>query len=288
MGQRAVHELTPFPLPVRHRRRQSPLDFIPAVEHTRGDRVWALMALMQITQGPHTGRRLGEVAPEWQRAWVRAIYATDCEGTRLFAEAFLCIAKKNGKSSLSALLALAHVMAFPQERGLAIVLSDTKEQSGIIYDAMVATVEADSFLTRAFKIRSYKRDIIHRPTGTQLRVASSELGSTTGTVPSFYICDELHLIGLRPRGAALVRQLSSGAAVHRDSLGVYISTMPIDLRLDVEARAPGARRAGPGRQADPDHLRAPAQGRCERLAAVVDAQSLGRLDHPARLVTPGA
>ena len=80
--------------------------------------MWRVMSNLKLTQGPLTGKRLGDVAPAWQEKWVRTLYgATDLDGNPLYDEAFLYVAKKNGKTSLIGMLAVAHALAFQYLEG---------------------------------------------------------------------------------------------------------------------------------------------------------------------------
>lgn len=219
-----------FPLPIPHEDRKSPLDFIPdcADEHGHGEKMWKVMSRLKITQGPLAGKRLGQVAPPWQEKWIRSLYgSTDETGKRTYDEALLLIAKKQGKSTISGMLAIAHTMAFPEQRGSVIILADSKDQAGLVYDSMASTVEADKYLSKQFHVRRYRSDIIHKASQTHLKAVAAELAAVVGQIPSFYIVDELHLLGLKPKGAQLVRQLSSGMAVRENPLGIYITTAPV-------------------------------------------------------------
>lgn len=130
-------------------------------------------------------------------------------------------------STFTGMLVVAHALAFPEDRGLCIVLASTKEQAGIVYDSMASTVEADPFLMSLFLVRRYKSDILHKATNTVLKAVACELSSTVGQIPSLYVVDEVHLIGLVQKGAALIRQLSSGAAVRPNPMGIYLTTAPV-------------------------------------------------------------
>lgn len=221
-----------FPLPVPHEKRTDPLDFIPEVTdtHGRGERMWRVMANLKITQGKLAGERLGMVAPPWQERWIRTLYGHTAEdGAALFREAFLMISKKQGKSTISGMLGIAHCVAFPEERGSVIIMADSKEQAHLVYDSMASTVEADPWLASQFHVRRYRSDLIHRATNTHLKAVASELAAVVGQIPSMYIVDELHLLGLKPKGGQLVRQLSSGIAVRENGLGIYITTAPVGV-----------------------------------------------------------
>lgn len=219
-----------FPLPIPHESRTDPCQFIPDCEdrHGAGERMWGIMSMLRITQGKLAGKTLGEVAPPWQEKWVKTLYgSTDDNGRRTYDEAFLLIAKKQGKSTISGMLAIAHTIAFPENRGVGIILADSKEQAGLVYDSMASTVEADPFLAEQFHVRRYRADIIHRETQTHLKAVAAEFAAVVGQIPSFYIVDELHLLGLKPKGGQLVKQLSSGIAVRDNPLGIYITTAPV-------------------------------------------------------------
>lgn len=229
----SVKWLTMFPLPIPHEKRTSPLDFIPSCDDVTGQgaRMWRILSLLKITQGKLSGKTLGEVAPPWQEKWIRTLYGTVKEDgkTRLYDEAFLKIAKKQGKSTFSGMVAIAHTMAFPEPRGLGIILADSKEQAGIVYDSLASTIEADPYLREKFHVRRYRNDVIHRETQTILKAVATEYAATVGQIPSFYIVDELHLLGLKSKGTQLVKQLSSGLAVRENPLGIYITTAPVGV-----------------------------------------------------------
>ena len=221
-----------WPLPTPHHERTSPLDFIPDTTdpHGHGERMWAAMSRLRITQGPLSGRTLHKVAPPWQEKFVRSLYgSTDEDGKRLHDLAFLLVAKKAGKSTLSGMLACAHMLVFPESRGTGILLASTKEQAKLVADSMEATILADPWLQSQFHIRGYRNEVEHLESGTVVRTIAAELASTVGTQCSFYVVDELHLLGQTTKGQNLVRQLMAGSAVRENPLGILISTAPLGV-----------------------------------------------------------
>jgi phage terminase large subunit-like protein len=216
-----------WPLPIAQGERTRPEQYIPAAPDPtgEGERTWQILANMRITQGKLEGQRLGDSAPAWQERYIKTLYGARApDGGRRFDESFVSIAKKNGKTTLSAGLCLAHVLAHPEQNGSALLLADTREQAKLAFDHMAAFIRADRWLSKEFRIADYKHEILHADTNTTIKAIASELHSTVGSAPSFYLIDELHLLGARPRGAELVRQLSSGAAVRRQPMGIAIST----------------------------------------------------------------
>ena len=91
---------------------------------SRAERVIRFVQTLQITSGPFAGQRL-KLRP-WQRDIVGALYATDAGGRRIVRTGLVTMPRKNGKTQLSAALALAHlvgptgaVTAIEFDRGLA-------------------------------------------------------------------------------------------------------------------------------------------------------------------------
>jgi len=219
-----------WPLPLPPEERTSPLDYIPAVPDPSGDgaRTWQILGNMRITQGRLEGQLLGDAAPPWQRRFIETLYgARNDTGGRRFDEAFVSISKKNGKTTMSAALCLAHTLAHPEQNGSALLLADTREQARLAFDHMSAFIRADRWLSEQFRIAAYRHEILHTATNTTIKAIASELHSTVGSAPSFYLIDELHLLGTRPKGADLVRQLSSGSSVRRQPMGISITTAPV-------------------------------------------------------------
>lgn len=218
-----------YPLPIPHHQRTKPEHFIPVVEDETGhaDLIWRILLNLKLGLGKFSGRPFGEVAQEWQRRLVYAIYGpTNLDGERLVSEVFFTVSKKNGKSSFLALIAVAHALAMPKPDARMMLLASTKDQAGIVYAALKSAIEQDPTLLKQFNVRDYRSDAVHYDTQTLIRCISPDLHSTTGELPELYICDELHLIGRKPVGAAMIRQLSSGL-VATGGIGVSITTAPI-------------------------------------------------------------
>ncbi|RRQ19910.1 hypothetical protein D6C00_14185 [Thiohalobacter thiocyanaticus] len=154
---------------------------------------------------------------------------------RFFSRNLRPIARRTAKAPCGTAGQWPHTLVFPEERGSGIVLAATKEQAGLVYDGMASTVEADQYLQKQFQVRRYRSDILHRDTGTVLKAVSTELHSTVGTAPSFFVVDELHLLGANQRGSAMVRQLSSGMSVREHPMGIYITTAPLGVASGVYA-----------------------------------------------------
>src|SRR5262249_21786094 len=74
---------------------------------SRAERVIRFVESLPCTAGPLAGTQF-RLRP-WQKKFVRAVYATDRAGRRLVRTAVLSMGRGNGKTTLAACLALAHI-----------------------------------------------------------------------------------------------------------------------------------------------------------------------------------
>src|SRR5437870_1629355 len=81
---------------------------------SRAERVCRFIERLRITSGMHAGRRFK--LRDWQRKIIEALYATDEAGRRVKRSALICVPRKNGKTTLSAALALVHLLGPEAER----------------------------------------------------------------------------------------------------------------------------------------------------------------------------
>jgi phage terminase large subunit-like protein len=81
---------------------------------SRAQRVVSFIQHLTITSGPHAGRKFR--LRVWQKEWIRDWYRTDAKGKRIVRSAVLSMARKNGKSTLVAAIALAHLIGPERER----------------------------------------------------------------------------------------------------------------------------------------------------------------------------
>src|SRR4051794_7103592 len=74
---------------------------------SRAERVIRFVESLPVTAGPLAGGNF-KLRP-WQRKFIQAVYRTDKTGKRLVRTAVLSVGRGNGKTTLAAALALAHI-----------------------------------------------------------------------------------------------------------------------------------------------------------------------------------
>lgn len=203
------------PKPPRRRRRARPLS-----PGARAQRVidWIEENLI-ITSGMHAGRRL--VLREWQREIIRDIYRTETDGIRPVRTALVSMARKNGKTTLCAALALCHLCgpeAVP--RGHVVSAAADKDQAAITYTELRAFTLANPALSQRVIFRDFQKTAEDVHTGSIFSALSSDHRTAHGRSPVVAICDEV----AQWRGRELLDALQTGQGAHAEPLLIVIST----------------------------------------------------------------
>ena len=213
---------------------------------TRADRVIAWCEGLTITSGAYAGRKLA-LRP-WQREVIRRIYAPGPDGRRLVRTALLSMGRKGGKTTLSAALALCHLVgpeAVP--RGQIIAAAADRNQGAIIYNEMKAFALAAPEIADRLVFREWNKTIEDSVTGSVFATASSDHRKAHGTSPVFYVADEV----AQWRGRELLDALRTGQGAHAEPLGIIISTRSPDPDNPLEELIRYAQQVEDGTIADP-------------------------------------
>lgn len=190
---------------------------------TRAARLIAWIERLTVPSGIHAGRRF-RLRP-WQKAIIREIYRTDRQGRRAVRFAVISMGRKNGKTQLAAVLALAH-LAGPEAVPGGQVLSGAadRDQAAIIFRVMEVMAMADPELSERIAFRLYNKTAEDVWSGSTYKALSSDARKAHGLSPSFWIGDEV----AQWRGRDLIEALRTGMGAHAEPLGLVISTRSPD------------------------------------------------------------
>jgi phage terminase large subunit-like protein len=142
----------------------------------------------------HTGDFHGRpfLLLDWQYEVIWDVYGTvNSKGYRQYQYAYLEIPKKNGKTELTAGLAVYHLFN-DGHSGQIYCCAAEKEQASLVYRAAKEMIEQDPALVEMVKIVDSKKEIHNKYTGTFIKVLSAEAYSKHGLNPTVVIFDELH------------------------------------------------------------------------------------------------
>jgi phage terminase large subunit-like protein len=178
-----------------------------------------LQEVVTMSEGEFAGKKM-QVLP-WQREFIEAVYGwKGPDGKRRCRKAGLFIAKKNGKSSLLAGLALHSLIASGEQGGLVAIGACDRKMAGIIYRMVASTIRASPLLTRHLKIIESRYSITHPKSNSRLVALGADAFRADGLSCSMVLLDELH----RHRKPDLAQTLLYSGAARREPLCIGIST----------------------------------------------------------------
>ena len=152
---------------------QRAISFIERLKHTKGQ--WA-------------GLRF-KLEP-WQQFIIWNIFGWKmADGTRRFRYAYVEIARKNGKTALSAGIGLYMVFADGESRPEVYSAATVKDQARICFSDAVEIVKATDLKNY---LTTYRNSIVYELKGGMMKPLSSDYGTHDGLNPSCGIIDEFH------------------------------------------------------------------------------------------------
>ena len=129
----------------------------------------------------------------WQREFIETVYSwVDEHGHRRFRQAALFVSKKNGKSSLSACLALAGLLIDGEPMAEAVSCAADRAQASIVFREAAAIVRASPHLKGVLDVIDSRNTILHRKSMSRYYTLSGEHHRQEGINASMVIFDETH------------------------------------------------------------------------------------------------
>ena len=193
---------------------------------SRAERVIRFVESLQLTAGTWAGKPF-KLRP-WQIKFIRDLYAVDGQGRRPVRTGLLTVARKNGKTQLSAALALAHLCGPEAEaRGEVYSAASDRDQASRIFAEMEAFILADPELRERINVQRFhkKLEVLDGPgAGSVYAALASDARGAHGLSPSFVVCDEL----AQWKSRELYDALQTGGGARAEPLLVIISTAASD------------------------------------------------------------
>lgn len=188
------------------------------------ERIIAFAEALPITSGMHAGQNV--LFREWQKAFIRQVYGPQREdGRRRVRTALFSLPRKNGKTAICAILALAHLCGpAAEQRGQVFSAAADRDQASLIFNEMRAMIEATPWLESRCNIQQFRKAIEDDVTGSIYQAMSSDARKAHGLSPSFVICDEL----AQWKSRELYDNLVTGTGARAEPLVVIIGTQAKD------------------------------------------------------------
>ncbi len=162
---------------------------------------------------------------QWQKDIVATMFGwkRDSDHTRRYRESLIFVPRKNGKSSLSAGLALCAFFFDKQPRGQYYCGACDLDQADLVFSMAASMVRSSPTLDKQCKVRESRKRIIRGD--SFFRAIPADAGGAYGTEPHLFIGDELHLW----KDRRLKDTMHTGTAALPQPLEVYITTAGYDF-----------------------------------------------------------
>lgn len=181
------------------------IHFIEKLKHTKGE--WA-------------GQRFR--LESWQQFVLWNIFGwKNADGTRRFRYAYIEIARKNGKTALSAGIGLYMLFADGESRPEVYSAATVKDQAKICFSDAVEIVKATDLKNY---LTPYRNSIVYELKGGTMKPLSSDYGTHDGLNPSCGIIDEFHA----HKDSGMFDVIKSAFGARRQPLMFIITTAGFD------------------------------------------------------------
>ena len=171
----------------------------------------------------------GEIGEPWVFDIVAAIFgAQSPDGIRLIREFFICVSKKNGKSTVAAGIMLTALIRNWRMANELLILAPTIEAANNAFTPAAEMVRIDPELHSAERgfllIQDHLKTITHLKTRAALKVVAADKKTVVGKKAGFILVDETWELGKSARADAMLREATGGMVSRSEGFLIHITT----------------------------------------------------------------
>lgn len=172
----------------------------------------------------------GESCAPWIFEVVASVFGSyDANsGKRLISEWFICLPKKNSKSTLAAGIMMTAVILNWRQSGQFTILAPTVEVATNAFAPARDMVKKDDELDALLLVQGHIKTITHRESNATLKVLAADSNTVGGIKSIGTLIDELWLFGKQSGAEAMLREAVGGLASRPEGFVIYLTTQSDD------------------------------------------------------------
>lgn len=197
----------------------------PPLFQEEADRGLAVMRELKLVDVPGSPT-IAECCAPWVFDLAASIFgAYDPEsGRRLITEWFVCVPKKNSKSSIAAAIMMTALILNWRQSAEFSVLAPTVEVANNAFAPARDMVQKDEELDVLMHVQTHIKTITHRESGAALKVLAADQNTVGGKKSVGTLVDELHLFGKMASAENMFREALGGLASRPEGFVIWLTT----------------------------------------------------------------
>lgn len=212
---------------------------------------------LTLKDAPNGPELMGSLCRPWVTEIVETLFGAQNPETkrRHITQYFLCISKKNGKSSIAAAIMLTALILNHRPSAEFLILAPTKEGADNAFNPVRDMIDAEPDLQDRFLVQEHYKTITDRLNKSTLKVVASDSSVVTGKKATGVFIDELHEFGKSAKAAHMLTEATGGLASRPEGFVFYCTTQSSEPPAGVFAdKLDYARKVRDGKVSDPMFL----------------------------------
>lgn len=201
----------------------------PPIFPAEAERALAVFKELRIVDAPGSPT-FGECCAQWVFDLVASVFgAYDPEtGHRLITEWFVCLPKKNSKSTITAGIMMTALILNWRESAEFNILAPTIEIANNSYMPARDIVNKDDDLSALMHVQPHVKTITHMVKNAILKVLAADSSTVGGKKSVGTAVDELWLFGMQGNAENMLREATGGLASRSEGFVIYLTTQSDD------------------------------------------------------------
>ena len=199
----------------------------------------------------------GEATRPWAQEVVASIFGSydRSTNTRLIKEWFICVPKKNIKSTLAAGIMQTALILNERLSAEFTVIAPTQEVALNTFKPASDMVTRDDDLGELMQVQRHLKTITHKETGAELKIVAADANTVSGKKSVGVLIEELWLFGKNQHAANIFSEAFGGMASRPEGFKIFITTQSDDPPAgEFKRKLEYARKVRDGEIIDPEFV----------------------------------